>query len=225
MLPADIKRISHLLPCLSQVPEKDWSQAEIRTVTPATPHFIREGHVLQHAMFILNGTVRIYKITPQGREVTLYRVQDGQSCVLMMASILGETPYEASASIETDTEVLLIPIEQFKKWMDLYLPLKQYVFKQIIERITSVTQLMENIAFQSIPYRIAEFLLKRVDPGGNAALQITHEQFAVELGTAREVVSRCLQDLVRKNIITTRRGYIQVVDRNLLLDLIHEGSL
>lgn len=221
MLQADMKRIFSLLPCLSLIPEKDWAKAEIRTVTPATPHFIREGHVLQHAMFILQGTVRIYKITPQGREVTLYRVQNGQSCVLMMASILGETPYEASASIEVDTEVLLIPIPLFRKWMDLYLPLKQHIFQQIIERITSVTQLVENIAFQSIPYRIAEFLLKQMDTDNQMTLQITHEQLAVELGTAREVISRSLKDLARNNIIAARRGCIQVLDRNLLLELIH----
>ncbi|MNN53445.1 cAMP receptor protein [compost metagenome] len=159
-------------------------------------------------MFILQGTVRIYKITPQGREITLYRVQNGQTCVLMMASILGETPYEASASIEVDTEVLLIPIPLFRKWMDLYLPLKQHVFQQIIERITSVTQLVENIAFQSIPYRIAEFLLKRMDTDNHMTLHITHEQLAIELGTAREVISRSLKDLARKKIIVTRRGCI-----------------
>lgn len=221
MLQADMKRISSLLPCLSLIPEKDWAEAEIRTVTRATPHFIREGHVLQHAMFILQGTVRIYKITPQGREVTLYRVQNGQSCVLMMASILGETPYEASVSIEVDTEVLLIPIPLFRKWMDLYLPLKQHIFQQIIERITSVTQLVESIAFQSIPYRIAEFLLKQMDTDKQMTLQITHEQLAVELGTAREVISRSLKDLARNHIIAARRGCIQVLDRNLLLELIH----
>ncbi|MNX08835.1 cAMP-activated global transcriptional regulator CRP [compost metagenome] len=225
MLRADIKRISLLLPSLSLIPEEDWAEAEIRTVNPATPHFIREGRVLQHAMFILQGTVRIYKITPQGREITLYRVQNGQTCVLMMASILGETPYEASASIEVDTEVLLIPIPLFRKWMDLYMPLKQHIFQQIIERITSVTQLVENIAFQSIPYRIAEFLLKQMDTDNHATLQITHEQLAIELGTAREVISRSLKDLARKKIIVTRRGCIQIMDRNLLLELIHNGSL
>ncbi|WP_433945060.1 Crp/Fnr family transcriptional regulator [Paenibacillus sp. SN-8-1] len=225
LLQPDIRRISLLLPCLSLIPEEDWAQAEIRKVTPATPHFIREGHILQHAMFILQGTVRIYKITPQGREITLYRVQNGQSCVLMMASILGETPYEASASVEADTEVLLIPIHLFRTWIDLYLPLKQHVFQQIIERITSVTQLVENIAFQSIPYRIAEFLLKQMDNNNHATLQITHEQLAVELGTAREVISRSLKELALKNIIAARRGCIQIVDRNLLLELIHNSSM
>ncbi|MNL23653.1 DNA-binding transcriptional dual regulator Crp [compost metagenome] len=109
--------------------------------------------------------------------------------------------------------------------MDLYLPLKQHIFQQIIERITSVTQLVENIAFQSIPYRIAEFLLKQMDTDNQMTLQITHEQLAVELGTAREVISRSLKDLARNNIIAARRGCIQVLDRNLLLELIHNGSM
>ncbi|USB33528.1 Crp/Fnr family transcriptional regulator [Paenibacillus sp. YPG26] len=221
MLQSDIKRVSLALPSLSLVPEQDWAEAEIRTVTPDTPHFIREGHILQHAMFILQGAVRIYKVTPQGKEITLYRVRNGESCVLMLASILGETPYEASVSIEADTEVLLIPIHLFRTWMDLYLPLKQYVFKQMIQRITSVTQLVENIAFQSIPYRIAEFLLKQIDTNNNQIVHITHEQLATELGTAREVISRSLKELVRKKIIAARRGCIQVLDRDQLLGVIH----
>lgn len=224
MLPSDIQRISLILPFLSSIPEKDWLQTEIRTVTSDTPHSIREGHLLQHAMFILKGSVRIYKVSEQGREVTLYRVQDGQSCVLMMASIIGEVAYEASASIEVETEVLLIPVQLFKKWIDTYEPLKQFVFKQIIHRITSVMNLLENIAFRSISYRIADFLISQ-STANNTIIKITHEQLAIELGTAREVISRALKDFANKNILVSRRGYIQIVDRGRLLQFLNDESM
>ncbi|AZS13243.1 Crp/Fnr family transcriptional regulator [Paenibacillus lutimineralis] len=224
MLPSDIQRISLILPFLSSIPEKDWSQAEIRTVTSNTPHSIREGHLLQHAMFILKGSVRIYKVSEQGREVTLYRVQDGQSCVLMMASILGEVTYEASASIEVETEVLLVPVQLFKRWIDTYEPPKQFVFKQIIQRITSVMDLLENVAFRSISYRIADFLINQ-STAHDAIIKITHEQLAIELGTAREVISRALKDFANKNILVSRRGYLQIVDRGRLLQILSDEAM
>jgi CRP/FNR family transcriptional regulator, anaerobic regulatory protein len=213
----DTKRIHHLFPYLTSIPAEDWSKTEIRTITPDTPHDIREGHIFHHAMFILQGTVRIHKISEQGREVTLYRVQDGQCCVLMMASVLGDTAYEASASIEAETEVLLIPIELFKKWMNLHQPLRTFIFQQIIHRITAVTDLLENIAFKPISYRVAEYLLRQSDPN---PISITHEQLAIELGTAREVVSRTLKDFANKNMIVLHRRQIEILDRPLLLQLL-----
>lgn len=217
LFPSDLQRISTMLPFLSSIPEQDgWSEIEIRTVAPDTPHSIREGHMLHHAIFILKGSVRVHKFSRNGREVTLYRVQDGQSCVLMLASILGETPYEASATIEVETDILLIPIPLFKQWIDTYQPLKQYVFKQITQRITSVTDLLEDIAFKPIPYRIADFLIKHSDEN-STTIHITHEQLAIELGTAREVISRSLKDFTKQNILVSHRGYLEIVDRNLLI--------
>lgn len=214
----DSKKIHFLFPYLSTVPEEEWSKTEVRTITPSTPHHIREGHLFHHAMFIVQGSVRIHKVSAQGKEVTLYRVQDGQCCVLMMASVLGDTPYEASASVELDTDVLLIPIELFKQWMNQHPPLRAYIFKQIISKITSITELLENIAFRSISHRIADFLLKQSE---QSRVNITHEQMAVELGTAREVISRSLKDLAEKKIIALQRGQIQILDRTLLLQIIH----
>lgn len=201
------KRIAELFPCFAAAPNDAWNTSELISVTPATPHSIREGHVLRHAAFIMSGRIRIHRITPEGREVTLYRVHGGECCVLMLASILGDTAYEASVDIETDSEVLLIPIPTFNELMDTTRPLKQYVYKQIIDRLTSVTKLLEHIAFRSIPYRIAEYLLS-----GGPTLRMTHEQLAIELGTAREVVSRTLRTFVQEGAISLGRGRIVIMD-------------
>lgn len=81
MNPSEIERITNILPCLSTVSHHDWHHAELVSVNPSTPHTIQEGRMLQHAMFMVKGSVRIHKISEQGREITLYRVQGGQSCV------------------------------------------------------------------------------------------------------------------------------------------------
>ncbi|MCR2805789.1 Crp/Fnr family transcriptional regulator [Paenibacillus soyae] len=224
MHPTMKEKASTLFPCLSSIPDSYWMPCEVRTVSPSTPHSIREGHMLQHAVFVLSGSVRIFKVNDQGREITLYRVQGGQNCVLMMASILGDTPYEASAEIEAETEVLLVPIPLFKQWIEVGQPLKQFIFGQMVERITSVMTLLDHIAFRPITYRVADYLLSHTDEN-RATLSITHEQAAIELGTAREVVSRALKALAEKRLIAQGRGYIQVLDRDRLLQVLRDEAL
>lgn len=215
-----IHHIQHVFPCFSHVPYENWKSADIHTITPTTPHSIREGHILQHTMFIISGSIRIFKISPTGKEITLYRVQSGQCCVLMMASILGETEYEASVSIETETVVLLLPVLEFRSWMDTIKPIRQYIYKQFIDRMTNVTKLLEDVAYGPIPYRIAEFLL--IESTQSESLHITHEQLAVELGTAREVITRNLKNLVSKGAIALQRGKITVLNRGILRNIMDQ---
>jgi CRP/FNR family transcriptional regulator len=206
--------IQQVFPVFSHVPDESWDLAQLVRVTPSTPHSIREGHMLQHAMFIMDGWIRVFKISSSGKEITLYRVGSGQCCVLMMASILGETEYEASVSIEAETEVLLLPVAQFRTWMNTHQPIRQYIFKQFIDRMTNVTHLLENVAFQSIPYRIAEYLL--LQSAQTSSVFITHERLAVELGSSREVITRTLKDLATKKAIVLGRGRITITDRSIL---------
>lgn len=211
-----IDHVYQLFPCFSCVPYDQWNSAELAAVTPATPHSIREGHLFQHAMFIVSGWIRVYKISPTGREITLYRVQSGECCVLMMASILGEMKYEASVSIEAETEVLLLPVELFKDWMAAFKPIRQFIYKQIIERMTKVTTLLENVAFNPVPYRIAEYLIFKSTLPLPASLSITHEQLAIELGTSREVISRILKDFANKGAVSLSRGHISILNHGIL---------
>lgn len=217
---SQIHHIHHLFPCFSHVLYENWKSAEVLTIAPTSPHSVREGHILQHAMFIISGSIRVFKISQTGKEITLYRVQSGQCCVLMMASILGETEYEASVSIEAETVVLLLPVLEFRSWMDTIKPIRQYIYKQFIDRMTNVTNLLENVAFVPIPYRIAEFLF--IESAQSEALQITHEQLAVELGTAREVITRNLKDLANKGVIALQRGKITVLNRGILKNILDQ---
>lgn len=206
-------------PCFSALSSSDWTLAKTVRVSPSTLHPITEGHSLTHAIFILSGSIRIYKIGASGREVTLYRVRSGECCVLMMASILGEMEYEASVEIERDTEVLLFPVESFREWMNTYKSVRQYVYRQFMDRFTHVSSLLEQITFGSIRERIATYLLQRQDELGDPSgwLEITHEQIGVELGTAREVVSRMLREFVHDGAIIVQRGKIAVMDTSKLL--------
>jgi len=214
-----IDHIINVFPSLSNLTVQDWALAETIQISPGTPHSINEGHQLTHAIFILSGCIRIYKISHTGREVTLYRVQAGECCVLMMASILGEMAYEASVHIESDVEALLFPVESFRQWMHMYQPLRQFIYKLIVTKFTLVSDLLEQITFGSIQERIASYLIQRLNQTGNPCgeIRITHERIGIELGTAREVVTRILKKFAQEGAITLQRGTIVIVDTQKLL--------
>lgn len=211
---AQLSQIRLLFPCFASVPDDKWRRSELVSITPATPHSVREGKLLEHALFIVSGGVRIYKLCPSsGREVTLYRVFGSECCPLMMASVIGETEYEASAAIEVPTEVVAVPAMEFVSWIDECKPIRQFVYKQLVGRITDVASLLGKIAFQPIPVRLADFLLAQAQlQNFDAPLRLTHDRIAAELGTAREVVSRTLKAFQSQEAIQLQRGQVVLLD-------------
>lgn len=207
--------ITDAFPCFISVPAGEWKRSGVTIERFSPQPAMQEGHLFAHAAFVLSGKVRIHKISESGREVTLYRVQRGGVCVLMMASILGETGYEACAEIEEDTELLLLTVSVFKEWMDSYKPLRHYIYQTMIKRMISVTTLVEDIAFKPINARIAAFLLSRTTESCTTLL-MTHEALAIELGSAREVVSRALKDFENAGWIKLGRGRISEIRRDVL---------
>lgn len=211
-----IASIVSTFPCFAAIPLEQWQNTEAAVITlPARP-VIEEGHIFQHASFVLSGSVRIYKISPTGKELTLYRVKRGEVCVIMMASILGETGYEAIAETEEETELLVLPVALFKQWMDTYKELNQFIYRLFIKRMVSVTNLIEDMTFLPMDRRVAELLLRKTNPHSAAPLYITHESLSLELGTAREVVSRVLKEFERLGWIRLGRGKISMLKRSEL---------
>jgi len=218
-----LSRVRDRFPCFRDVPDDRLARTELAAASPSTPHSVNEDHLLEHALFVVAGGARIYKICPStGREMTLYRVLEGQCCPLMMASVLGGSEYEASAAIEAPTEALLVPVPEFKAWIDEFPTVRQFVFKQIAGRIVDVALLAERVAFLPIPVRLADFLL--VAARDQSSLRITHDRIAAELGTAREVVSRALQALASQELIRLHHGRVELLRRDLLLRIADSRS-
>ncbi|OBZ17970.1 cAMP-binding protein [Bacillus sp. FJAT-26390] len=211
---ACIPQIISLFPCLSDISEQDWSIKGIE-VLEISPNFVfHEGQFLEHAVMLLEGTVRMYKISSSGREITLYRINGGECCPLMTSSILGESEYEASACIEKPCRALLIPVSTFRDWMDKYRNFRQFMFKSFANRIIIMSNLLDSIHFKSIRGRIAEYLIQSADGSGN--VMITHDRLSIELGTAREVISRTLKMLEKDELILLSRGKISIIDHKAL---------
>lgn len=207
-----LPRIVALFPCLSDISTQDWNLDGIEVMKVEANLVIEEGQFLEYAVLVLEGTIRMYKISAGGREITLYRIHGGECCPLMTTSILGESEYEASACVEEDGLALLIPVSIFREWTDRYQGFRQFIFKSFANRIILMSNLLDSINFKSIRGRIAEYLIQHSQDSGDR-LNITHDTLSVELGTAREVISRTLKQLEREELIKLSRGQITLINR------------
>ncbi|USG64817.1 Crp/Fnr family transcriptional regulator [Brevibacillus ruminantium] len=213
MRPEQIEKITSAFPCFSSVPKEVWGRAEASILSVPAQPLMGEGHMFTHASFVLKGCVRIYKISPSGKELTLYRVKGGEICVIMMASILGETGYEAIAEAEEETEVLVLPISLFTRWMDTYKELRQFIYRLFVRRMVSVTSMVEEMSFHSMEHRVASLLLRKAAGRLDGPLYVTHASLAEELGTAREVVSRVLKKFEQLGWVRLGRGKMYILDQ------------
>jgi len=207
-----LPRIEALFPCLADISVQDWLQLGIGVMKVEANYVIEEGQFLEYAVLVLEGTIRMYKISAGGREITLYRIHGGECCPLMTTSILGESEYEASACVETASLALLIPVNSFRDWIDRYQGFRQFIFKSFANRILIMSSLLDSINFKSIRGRLAEYLVQHSHDSGDR-LNITHDTLSVELGTAREVISRTLKQLEKEGLVMLSRGQITLVSR------------
>jgi CRP/FNR family transcriptional regulator len=170
-----------------------------------------EGSSCSHLAILLDGTARVYKLGESGKEITLYRVGPGESCVLTASCILSEVPFPAIAVCETAVEAVVIPAGDVQKWLSESVTWRNYIFGLVATRLTNIINVVEDVAFRRMDKRIAEHLYKRTDRTSHLLLA-THQEIASELGTSREVVSRILKDFELEAIIKVTRGAIELLD-------------
>ncbi|MFK7837428.1 MAG: Crp/Fnr family transcriptional regulator [Sulfitobacter sp.] len=145
-----------------------------------------------------------------GREIVLYRVHAGESCVLTTACLLAFEDYSAEGIAETDIEAILIPRDAFDQMMAASKEFRAFVFEAYSKRITDLFMVIEEIAFKRMDIRVAQKLLEL--RGSDDVLHLTHQQLALELGTAREVISRQLKEFERRGWLNLSRGQIELRD-------------
>lgn len=168
------------------------------------------GSPAENLMLLVSGTVRVQQLSEAGREITLYRVHAGESCVLTTACLLAFEDYSAEGIAETDIQAILIPRSAFDRLISVSQEFRAFVFAAYSKRITDLFMVIEEIAFRRMDIRLAQKLLDLA--GGQTLLHLTHQQIAIELGTAREVVSRQLKEFERREWVELGRGTIRLLD-------------
>ena len=169
----------------------------------------RTGEHCSAYLVVLKGHVRVQLISAGGREVTLYRVDPGHTCVLTTSCLLSGNEYPAEAIAESEVEALGISQAAFQDALAKHANFRQHVFEKFSERLKNVIVRVEELVFESVDARLARALLK-LDSEGKQ--DVTHQQLAVELGTAREVISRHLKQFKDDGLVRLGRGRVVVTD-------------
>lgn len=156
--------------------------------------------------FVVRGSIRVIKASASGRELPLYRVAPGETCVISSSCLLGHEDYNARGIAETDTELVLLP----KAVFDALLAepaFRSFVFHLFADRIADLMHLIEEVAFHKLDQRLAALLL-----GKGRLLHTTHQHLADELGSVREIVSRLLKGFAAQGLVKLSREQIEIVD-------------
>ena len=173
-----------------------------------------EGDRVDSIALLILGIVRVYKIGENGREITLYRFGNGESCILTANSILSQKLFPAIATVEKEAEAVMIPADTFREWVNRYVLWREFVFDLLSERLSSVMAIVEEVAFKRMDTRLASLLFKQGLQ--SEVIHITHQEIAAELGSSREVISRILEDFSALGIIKINRGSMEILDRKAL---------
>ena len=172
----------------------------------------REGTPCGAYVMRLAGRSRVYKMSLSGREILLYRVSAGETCVITTTCLLGNSDYPASTVVEEPIRDVLIPAAAFNQLMMESNVFRKYVMSNYGALISDLIVLLDEVAFRTLNSRLAKILLEYQ----SAVISKTNQQIADELGTAREVISRQLKRLEQKAIVSLSRGHIEITNKEAL---------
>lgn len=211
MLTNDIRsRILLLYPVLGELPAAELDgmlkQASVMHIPGGTVLF-DERQICQGFPLLLSGNLRVIKSSSQGRELQLYRVMPGESCILTSSCLLGDTRYQARGIVDEAVEMVFLPASVFHNMLAKYDAFRHYVFQLFTGRLTDMMELVTAVAFQKLDQRLAALLATKTSP-----IHTTHQAIADELGSAREMISRLLKGFSEQGWVTLSREQIVITN-------------
>ncbi len=212
------QRVLKQFPFLLELPEEERNaQLDAMTVGvyPEGTVMIEQGRRCRGAALILSGTIRVFKLSAEGREITLYRVGAGETCVLAISCLLGGVDYPVIAEVEEEAEVAMLPVDVVRAAMACSEPWQRFLFASMAASMVDILTVLDEVAFRRMDARLASRLLQCPQE----MLLVTHEELAGDIGTAREVVSRLLKELENKGIVELKRGSVRILRRQALEDV------
>lgn len=192
------------------------------TTAPAGTVLFQAGQPCEELVLLSRGSVRVRMVSEQGREIQLYRVAPGETCVMSIACLMGEDVFQAEGIAETDIAGRAIRRQTFRDLLGASPAFRDAVLAVQTRRIHDLVGLVDALAFRHAEARLAACLVDRASRG--QFVEETHQQLALDIGTAREVVSRRLKGFEREGLVRLERGRIQVLDLARLRGLAHGAA-
>jgi CRP/FNR family transcriptional regulator len=169
-----------------------------------------ENTYVKDIPILIEGAIKVRKNDESGKEIILYQINPGESCILSITSCLNDKQCNAEAFVEKKSKIIMVPAAKVKLWMEKYSSWKRYVFNHYYERFDELLTLIDAIAFKQVDMRLLNKLKEYQIKEGNS-IKITHQTLAKETGSAREVISRLLKQLEKEKFIQLERGIINII--------------
>ncbi len=214
--------ISDFFPMWDSFSEKEKSILENKAVlkkAEANTFLYDSDETCSGLIFVCSGQLRAFYTSESGREITLYRLLEGDICILKASCIINSLQFDISISAEKNTVFYVLPPESYKTLMESSIEISRYTNEIIAGRMSDIIWLMDQIMWQSFDKRLASFLLEESALDESNTINITHETIANHMGTAREVVTRMLKYFRSEGYIKLSRGTITITDRAGLMSL------
>lgn len=203
-----------LFPALQDMPAALWQRFEREATyieAPAGTVLFESSGPCQAFPMLLSGSVRVAKTGANGRELQLYRVLPGESCIITSSCLLGEAAYPARGVAESNLTAVVVPRPLFTQLIEQHSPFRAVIFRLFGERLAELMQLVEEVAFRKLDQRLAALLLAKGE-----IVNATHQNLADELGSVREIISRLLKNFEDRGLVALKREQIQVLDATAL---------
>jgi CRP/FNR family transcriptional regulator len=179
-----------------------------------------EGQRCGGLPLVLRGGIKVLKRSESGREIVLYRVGRGETCILTSSCLLGDSDYSAEGVAEGGLRLAILPPALFQRMIAESPGFRHFLFAMLSERLSDLMERVERLAFHRLDRRIAEFLSERAD-AGFPMIAMTHQQIADEIGSVREMVTRTLGQLAEQGLVELSRAGVRIVDSDGLRGLAH----
>lgn len=169
---------------------------------------LKEHDFIKVIPLVLDGSIRLRKMDPSGREIIFYHIHPGESCILSITSCLNEKKSFAEAIVEKKTRLIAVEANEIRSWMNQFPSWRKFILKLNYERMADLMVLLDSVIFKRVDERLIHYLNENATDN---EIEITHQQLASQLGTAREVISRLLKQMERDKYIALERGKIKII--------------
>ena len=186
----------------------------------ALPQKMKKGDILHRGcgecsgiVHVAKGQLRVYIVSEEGREVTLYRLHQGELCVLSASCLMDAIVFDVLIEAVQETELVVLPSPALSAIMDSNPMVELSLYKRVVENFSEVMWTMQQILFMGVDKRVAHFLWDEMAKTGDTIIRLTHEEVARFIGSAREVVTKVLKYFVEEEVVSLSRGKIEIIDK------------
>lgn len=183
----------------------------ILKIYPPGSCILNEHAYIRSIPIVIRGVMKVIRSEEDGREILLYYIEAGESCIMSVLGGLHNQRSKVRVEVEEEAEILFLPLERVSEFMREYPEWLSYIFRSYHKRFEELLKMINAIAFRRIDERLLDLLMKKQQLAQSSTLHITHEQLAVELGTARTVVSRLLKQLEEAGTLSLGRNRITLM--------------